>query len=109
MEAKLQCFENRMCTKELTMLPDGSYSLGIKQLSSNNDSEYKRYVYVKNTGTHKAYTVKLTKVSADAVTIAIDKSELLVGETAKITIDLPVTMGSTTDVDLVFKLEYDNL
>jgi hypothetical protein len=110
MEAIVKCFENKNCTRELKT-DDSGYILDLSLLSSNNDSQYKKNIYVKNVGTHRAYRVQVQELSdsLNKCTLYVDKTELGINEVGTLSVSLSIVKGENKTGTLYFKLNYDNV
>lgn len=111
MEAIIKCYDNKNCTRELNKDTDGNYILDLHMLSSNSDNQYKKFIYYKNKGTHRAYRISLLELSdtLNKCTMSLDKTTLGLEETGVITINIPIVQGENLTGTFSFRLNYDNV
>ena len=60
-QAYLRLYEDMLCNKELRKGITDDYVVSFSVPTGHSDLTYNKTIYVKNTGTHKAYNITVTK------------------------------------------------
>jgi hypothetical protein len=107
--AFLKLYENKACTRELKKDVNGNYILNVPVLTANAQSPFISNIFVKNEGDHKAYDCNITLISStitntSIVTTVVSNVILVVGESRKCTISVPIAQGVTGTYTVTIKV-----
>lgn len=106
----IKLFEDYCCTKELYVNVLGNYVTITQIISGISDIDFKRRIYVKNVGSHKAFNVKIIAMFDDSdVTVEFKKKTIKPNEVAELDLTIPVKKGQKIIKVLKYTLEYDCL
>lgn len=105
-QAKVKLFHDSSCKKELTKDITGKYLLNTKVISGQPTHVFKKRIYAKNLGTHKAYNVNLVGSNQN---ISIQKETLRNNEKCYIDISVEIPKGDKGIRTFLTKLEYTQL
>lgn len=110
-QAKLKLYEDSSCTKEITLSHNGDYILNSKIITGHSNGEYRKNVYVKNVGTHKAYNIYVNIISDWSNSVTISKNFNVLPSNSKevFTITTPYVKGDKKTIRVSIKLDYDNV
>ena len=106
----IKLFEDLSCTKEVGVDVFGNYVTTCQIISGISDIDFKRKIYVKNVGSHKAFNVKIIAMFSDSDIIAeINYETIKPNEVAELVFTIPVQKGQNMTKVLNYTLEYDCL
>ena len=106
----IKLFEDCSCTKEVDVDVFGNYVTIYQIISGISDINYKRRIYVKNVGSHKAFNTKLITMFDDSDVIAEFNYETIKPkEVAELDLTIPIKKGQNMTKVLNYTLEYDCL
>ena len=106
----IKLFEDLSCTKEVGVDAFGNYVTTCQIISGISDIDFKRKIYVKNVGSHKAFNVKIIAMFSDSHVIAeVNYKTIKPNEVAELVLIIPVQKGQTMTKVLYYTLEYDCL
>jgi hypothetical protein len=111
MSALIKCYHNNTCSNELKENVEGNYLLDISPISSRVTNNYTKLVYLKNEGNHKAFNLSaaVTTNISGKISCSLNKTSLVVDETAVLTITIAIAQGDSLSGDIALTLAYDNL
>ena len=106
----IKLFEDCCCTKEVRVDVFGNYVTTCQIISGISDIDFKRRIYVKNVGSHKAFNVKLIAMFDDSDVITEFNYETIKpNEVAELDLTIPIKKGQNMTKVLNYTLEYDCL
>ena len=106
----IKLFEDCSCTKEVDVDVFGNYITTTQIISGISDIDFKRKIYVKNVGSHKAFNVKIIAMFGDSDVIAeINYETIKPNEVAELVLTIPVKKGQNMTKVLNYTFEYDCL
>ena len=106
----IKLFEDCSCTKEVDVDVFGNYVTTTQIISGISDIDFKRKIYVKNVGSHKAFNVKMIAMFSDSDIIAeINCETIKPKEVAELVLIIPIKKGQNMTKVLNYTLEYDCL
>lgn len=110
-QAYLRIYEDMSCTKELKQGVNNDYIINIQVPTGHSDINYKKNIYIKNIGTHKAYNIIANKSydSSNKANLTLSKNNLVSTEYTKLEVSIQYCKGDTTNHQVQIKLEYDNI
>ena len=106
----IKLFEDCSCTKEVSVDVLGNYVTTCQMISGISDIDFKRKIYVKNVGSHKAFNAKIIAMFDNNDVIAeINYETIRPNEVAELVFTIPVQKGQNMTKVLNYTLEYDCL
>lgn len=106
----IKLFEDCSCTKEVGVDAFGNYVTTCQIISGISDIDFKRKIYVKNVGSHKAFNTKLIAMFDNNDVIAeINYETIRPNEVAELDLTIPIKKGQNMTKVLNYTLEYDCL
>ena len=106
----IKLFEDCCCTKELYVDVFGNYATIAQIISGISDIDFKRRIYVKNVGSHKAFNAKIVAMFDNNDVIAeINYKTIKPNEVAELDFTIPIKKGQKMIKVLKYTLEYDCL
>ena len=106
----IKLFEDLCCTKEVGVDVFGNYVTTSQIISGISDIDFKRKIYVKNVGSHKAFNAKIIAMFDNNDVIAeINYKTIRPNEVAELVFTIPVKKGQNMTKVLNYTLEYDCL
>lgn len=110
-QAYLRIYEDMACTKEIKNGLSDSYIVSIMIPTGHGNINFRRNLYIKNTGTHTAYNVTSNKIydSSNKATVSVVKNTLRPKESTIVEVGIQYLKGETTSHLVTVELEYDNI
>ena len=110
-KALLKLYLDMSCTMELNKGVSNTYVINSNIPTGHGDIEFKKHLYVKNVGSHKAYNIKtyLYGNTTQECEITSSKEELKPNESDVIVISKKYHKGETSNNVLSVGVEYDNI
>ena len=106
----IKLFEDCSCTREVDVDVFGNYITTTQIISGISDIDFKRKIYVKNVGSHKAFNVKIMAMFSDSDVITeLNYETSKANEVAELILTIPVKKGQNMTKVLNYTLEYDCL
>ena len=106
----IKLFEDINCIKELGVDLFGNYITTLQLINDIDDIVFKRKIYVKNVGTHKAYNVKITAMFNDSsIESSLDHEVITPLEVIEFKTSIPIVKGQTIAKTLSYKIDYDTI
>ena len=106
----IKLFKDCCCTKEVDVDVFGNYITTTQIISGISDIDFKRKIYVKNVGSHKAFNAKIIAMfdNNDVIT-EFNYETIRPNEVAELVFTIPVKKGQNMTKVLNYTLEYDCL
>ena len=110
-QAYLRLYEDMLCNKELRKGITDDYVVSFSVPTGHSDLTYNKTIFVKNTGTHKAYNITVTKQydSSNKATINSKLTSLAPKHSGKFKISIPYSKGEKKNYQISLNVEYDNI
>ena len=106
----IKLFEDCSCTKEVSVDVFGNYVTTCQIISGISDIDFKRRIYVKNVGSHKAFNAKIIAMFDNNDVIAeINCETIKPNEVAELDLTIPIKKGQNMTKVLNYTFEYDCL
>lgn len=106
----IKLFEDCSCTKEVAIDMFGNYITTTQIISGISDIDYKRKIYVKNVGTHKAYNVVVTAMFSDNnIVCELNQDLIKPKQVVELILTIPIVKGQTIAKSLSYEIQYDCL
>ena len=106
----IKLFEDISCTKELNVDLFDNYITTVQVISGISDIIFKKKIYIKNVGSHKAYNVKVTAMFDDNdVESSLECETIMPLEVVEFKISMPIVKGQTMARILSYKIDYDTI
>ena len=106
----IKLFEDLSCTREVDVDVFGNYVTTCQIISGISDIDFKRRIYVKNVGSHKAFNVKIIAMfdNNDVIT-EFNHKTIKPNKVAELDLTIPIKKGQNMTKVLNYTLEYDCL
>ena len=110
-QAYLRLYEDMLCNKELLKGITDDYVVSFSVPTGHSDLTFNKTIYVKNTGTHKAYNITVTKQydSSKKATINSKLTSLAPQHSDKFKVSIPYSKGEKKNYQVSLNVEYDNI
>lgn len=112
-QAKIILCEDTACTKQLSLAPNGDYVVIMPITTGHSNGLYRKNIYMKNVGTHKAYNIVVSEVSDESnkFTVTPPSVSTLDGSTGRTKIEIVTSyiQGERSNNRLILRVNYDNI
>lgn len=103
----IQPYYNKFCTREIPFI-DGVFKFDISYVESEILNNVPISIWIRNDGSHKAYSIKATCTNGEVQNITV-VDEIESGEVKRITFNLNITGGYVGYKEYNIEFEYDSL